>query len=383
MKPVRVLQFITPAGFYGAERWVLALANNLNTEFVECMLAVTDEGGTQDLAMVSHWPGSDEDIVHIPMNGRFDWRVIGRLCQVIRDHGIDVVHTHGYKSDIIGWAAARKAGVPCVSTPHGFSGDVGLKMKLFIGVGSFLLRYFDAVAPLSEGLRSDMANLKVPAHRTRMIQNGVDLKEIDERRFNKTEVGEPVFTVGFIGQMIPRKGISDLIRAFDRFHEEAHESRLILVGDGHERPELERLASSLPSCNVIEFTGFREDRLDLLQQFDVFAMTSSLEGIPRCMMEAMAVETPVVAYDIPGVDLLIENRKTGLSVPHGDEAGLSGLFQDIRTNPQAARKRAMVGKNLIDTNYSAKRMAEEYQQLFAELRDLGHLSASAAEGVTP
>ncbi|PAV27041.1 glycosyltransferase [Tamilnaduibacter salinus] len=384
MRPLRILQFITPAGFYGAERWVLALVNNLDSEHVTPFLAVTDEGGGQDLTFLDYWPGDKGEISRIAMNGRFDWRAIDRLSRVIRDRKIDVLHTHGYKSDIVGWMAARKAGIPCVSTPHGFPTSAGLKMRLFIGAGSFLLRYFNAVAPLSEALQRDMQRLKVPAERTRMIQNGVDLKEIDEAL--ASDVGEHdlrtpgCFTIGYIGQMIPRKGLRHLLSAFDRFHAKYPESQLVLVGDGGERSELEALAQSMASGQAIHFAGFRADRLRLLRQFDVFAMTSALEGIPRCMMEAMAVGTPVVAYDIPGVDLLIEQGVTGLSVQHGDDDGLSQCFETVLEDSRAASARAEAARQLIEEQYSARRMALEYEQVFRELRDQGHLATPAAQG---
>ncbi|PAV24411.1 glycosyltransferase, partial [Tamilnaduibacter salinus] len=74
MKPVRTLQFITPTGFYGAERWILALANNLDPQTVTSFLAVTDEGGGQDLTFLDYWPGEKGEISRIAMNSRFDWR---------------------------------------------------------------------------------------------------------------------------------------------------------------------------------------------------------------------------------------------------------------------------------------------------------------------
>ena len=110
---MRVLQFITPAGFYGAERWVLALANNIDKEHVVCDLAVTREGPAQDLALAEYYPtDSGQQVHYLDMKGRFDPSVVKQLCQVIRDRGIDVIHTHGYKSDILGLIAARRTGIP-------------------------------------------------------------------------------------------------------------------------------------------------------------------------------------------------------------------------------------------------------------------------------
>lgn len=384
MTSLRVLQFITPAGFYGAERWVLALANNLDRERVSCDLAVSEEGGAQDLSIVNYYPENAGQIHRIPMRGRFDWRAVGHLCRIIRERQIDVIHTHGYKSDIIGLMAARKAGIRCVSTPHGFSGAVGFKLATFIRVGCFMLRFFDAVAPLSEELVSDMRRFNVPDRKIRFIRNGVDLKEIDQtlRELDaapispeEKELSEKSFTIGFIGQMIPRKGIPELLAVFDNLFQKYPNLRLKLVGDGVQRQELEQLVADLPSRPAIEFLGFRSDRLALLKQFDLFVMTSSLEGIPRCMMEAMAVGTPVVGYDIPGVDDLIEHEVTGLLAPLNNREALARCCETVMSAPEQARNRAESARQLIDRQYSAARMASEYEALFSELRENGALQA--------
>ncbi|AOY87506.1 glycosyltransferase [Marinobacter salinus] len=377
MQKVRILQFITPAGFYGAERWVLALANNIDPETMLCDLAVSDEGPEQDLSVADYYPRSAGNVHRLKMNGRFDWKVVSRLEQVIRERSIDVIHTHGYKSDILGLIAARRTGIKCVSTPHGFSGNVGIKLATFIRIGTMMLRYFDAVAPLSEELMADMDRLKVPQKRLRFIRNGVDLKEIDATP--RDEVANSVDpdaektrdashrTIGFIGQLIPRKGIPDLLNAFDSLYESDPAIKLTLVGDGAQRAELESFASGRSSGQAVEFLGFRSDRLALLSTFDLFVMTSSLEGIPRCMMEAMAMGIPCVAYDIPGVDQLIEHRKTGLLVPLGDTQALKAACAEVLNNAKLAATLKTAARNKVKQQYSAERMANEYLQLFRDL----------------
>lgn len=370
MDKIRVLQFITPAGFYGAERWVIALANNIDHDKVICDLAVSKESEQQDLSVAEYYPTEAGAVHYLPMRGRFDWRVISHLVRVIKDRRIDVIHTHGYKSDILGLVAARRAGIKCVSTPHGFSGNVDFKLATFIRIGTFMLRFFDAVVPLSEELVEDMRRLGVPVAKTRFIRNGVDLKEIDaaldalpQRQNIQTEK-----VIGFIGQMIPRKGVQHLLHAFDRLYRKDATLRLQLLGDGAQRTELESIAAGLPSHDAIAFLGFRSDRLELLANFSLFVMTSSLEGIPRGMMEAMAVGTPVVAFDIPGVDLLIEHEVTGLLAPLGDVDALAECCGRVLADPVLAQKLTQNARKKIDDLYSARRMASEYETLFSQLR---------------
>lgn len=373
MGKLRVLEFITPAGFYGAERWVIALANNSNYDKVICDLAVTQESPDQDLSVAEYYPKEAGEVHYLKMNGRFDFRAVRQLVDIIKKRNIQVIHTHGYKSDILGLLAARIAGIKCVSTPHGFSGNVGFKLGAFIRIGTFMLRYFDSIVPLSEELIADMKRFNVPEGKTKFIRNGVDLKEIDHAliELNKLTANERVISdqkiVGFIGQLIPRKGIGDLLDVFDKLHATHKTTCLQLLGDGRQREELQHKASQLVSVNSIQFLGFRSDRLALLSNFSLFVMTSSLEGIPRCMMEAMAVGIPIVAYDIPGVDQLVEHNVTGLLAPFGDKEALLEYCKMLLDDRELVTRLTENARNKIDHLYSAGRMAEEYELLFRDL----------------
>lgn len=372
MRPLRVLQFITPAGFYGAERWVIALANNMPRERVICDLAVTQEGEHQDLSVAEYYPRGVGEVHYLPTKGRFDPTVVWKLVRVIREREIHVIHTHGYKSDILGFAAARLAGIRCVSTPHGFPCNAGFKLEMFVRAGTHMLRYFDAVAPLSEELVADMGRFGIPASKTHFIRNGVDLSDIDQVIGTMPEKGtvtRKARTIGFIGQMIPRKGLVDLIKAFSQLYESDPNLRLELLGDGSQRAELEQLAASLPCAEAVEFLGFRRDRLERLTGFDAFVMTSSLEGIPRCLMEAMAARVPIVAYNIPGVDQLIEHGKTGLLAPHGDVAELTRQCQTLLANDKLRDDIREAGRHKVESKFSAARMAMDYEHLFSRLLD--------------
>lgn len=366
---MRILQFITPNGFYGAERWVLALANNLYTYEATCDLAVTKEFEGQDLRVADFYPKDKGDVHYLAMKGKFDIKsAVDQLVKVIKQRKIDVIHTHGYKSDIIGLWAARKAGIIAVSTPHGFSSQVSFKMKLFIGLGSRTLRHFDAVAPLSTDLMNDMKRLKVPDNKTVFIENGVDLTEstsLPVKEPNTNTVEAPI--IGYVGQLIPRKGIGDLIQAFNTVFEKYPNAQLQLVGDGEQRAELEQLASRLPCAENVQFLGFRDDRLDLVQKFDIFCMTSELEGIPRCLMESLSLNTPAVAYDIPGVDQLIKHEVNGLLAPHGDVSMLTTQILRMIEDSPLRLELTIKGKQIVEERFSARRMAEEYITLFDKL----------------
>lgn len=366
-KTINVLQFICSTGFYGAERWVLALAKHLNKDDIRCDLAVTLEDNTQDLELVKQYKEKCGETFEIPMSSRFDLSVINKLVQLIKERQIDIIHTHGYKSDILGVIAAKKAGIKSIVTPHGFENADDIKLRTFIWLGCKSMRFADKVVPLSKQLCDDASKHGVHPSRLVYIQNGVDLSEVEEQRLKPKNQVDNEKRIGFVGQMISRKNIFDILDIFDSLSAKHDNLKLILLGDGDQRQDLEHYAKKLKSSSNIDFLGFRDDRLELLQSFDLFVMTSTLEGIPRCLMEATAMGIPVAAYNIAGIDQLIEHNKSGLLATLGDKETLTSYWEKLLFDSVKAEQLADNAKAYVNEHYSAKRMANEYSELFNEM----------------
>jgi len=367
---IKVLQFICSTGFYGAERWILALAKNLPKDSVPCDLVVTLEDNSKDLELVKEYRKQDiGQVFEVPMRHKFDLSVVNKLAKIIKDNGYDVIHTHGYKSDILGVLAAKKAGIRSVVTPHGFENAEDLKLRLFIWAGNKMMKYANVVVPLSKALCEDVKGFGVKHSKIKYVQNGVDLSEVEEQKVkdNKLISEGDAKRIGFVGQMISRKNIRDILDIFDTLAEKHPNITLHLLGDGESRAELEEHTKSLNHKNRIEFMGYRDDRLELLQSFDLFVMTSTLEGIPRCLMEATAMGIPVAAYNIAGVDQLIEHEETGLLAPFGEKETLATYWEDLLFDEEKAKKLSDNACEFVNENYAGKRMATEYIEVFKQL----------------
>jgi glycosyltransferase involved in cell wall biosynthesis len=366
-KSINVLQFICSTGFYGAERWILALAKHLNKDNIRCDLAVTLEQNSQDLELVKQYKINCGETFEIPMSGRFDLTVINRLVQLIKERNIDIIHTHGYKSDILGVIAAKKAGIKSIVTPHGFENADDFKLRTFIWLGCKSMKFADKVVPLSRQLCDDSRQHGVREDKLVYIQNGVDLSEVEEQRLLPKDVYDNEKRIGFVGQMISRKNIFDILDIFNDLSTKHSNLKLILLGDGDQRAELELYANKLTNNSKIEFLGFRDDRLALLQSFDLFVMTSTLEGIPRCLMEATAMGIPVAAYNIAGIDQLITHEKSGLLAKLGDKETLTQYWEKLLFDTDYANELTNNARDYVNEHYSAQRMANEYTNLFTSM----------------
>jgi len=382
--PIKVLHFICSTGFYGAEKWILALANNSDRALVTSELVVTKESNNQDLQLVRDFNALGLTSYEIEMNGRFDPRAIKSLVSLLKEQKIDVLHSHGYKSDILGIVAAKIAGIKCITTPHGFEKTNDRKLEMFIAAGCRTFKYFDYTVPLSRELYADVQRYKVPDEKIIYIRNGVDLKDIEYRapaenpavRNNDEPLNAPESkTIGFIGQMIDRKNVSHLLDVFDKLAASNSGLKLVLLGDGISRAKFEDYADKLDSRDRISFLGFQSDPLTYLNTFDLFVMCSTLEGIPRCLMESMAMGVPVAAYDIAGVNQLLDHNKTGLLSTLNNKDELYDCCKKLLWDEKLANAISAAAAKHINEKFSAHRMAVEYTDLYQQLLDRKPLAA--------
>lgn len=372
MKP-RVLQFICPTGYYGAERWIIALLNSMNHDEVESHLCITLEGNSSS-EIIDHCDHTNVKVHLLPMQSKFDVSVIGKLVDTIKDNQIDIIHTHGYKSDILGVIAGRKAGIKTICTPHGFENASDFKLKAYMWAGGKSFHFFDIVCPLSPQIEKDLLDIyNVKPSKIKLINNGVDIKEVTDALSDSGAIqpkDENSFVIGYVGQLISRKNMASMLRAFKLFYSTTPNARLVILGDGDEKPMLMKLAEQLGIQNATSFLGFRDDRLAFLPTFDTFSLTSSLEGIPRCLMEAMAAKVCISAYNIPGVDQLIKHEETGLAVPFNDEQALADSWATLAANPELKKTWADSGNKFVLDNFSSDAMARTYTALYEKLLQL-------------
>jgi glycosyltransferase involved in cell wall biosynthesis len=360
---IRVLHLGSPTGLYGAERWILALAKHLPRERVHSWVAVIKDSPELEAPLCVHAAQLGLPTQVFESHGKLSLSAIAQLRAFIHENRIDVLHTHGYKMDIIGLFATVGTGCATVTTPHGWSKHAGMKLQIYETLDRLAFQFTDAIAPLSADLYDGLARWPRLRSRLHLIPNAVDLSEIDVASVPPRIEG--AFVIGYIGQLIARKRIDTLIRAF---HELPIPGKCLqIIGDGPQRSELERLAAALGESQRIRFFGYREDRVSLLRGFDLFVLPSELEGIPRCLMEAMGAGIAVIASAIPGCRDLVEDGATGLLFTVGDEADLAGKIEALFANPDRRAHLALAGRQRVCESYSAKSMATKYLALYDSL----------------
>lgn len=365
---IRVMQLGSPMGLYGAERWILALVRHLDPSEVESIVSVIRDDSALSVALCDQANALGFRTEIFEAYGRVNWSAVSQLRKYLLGNGVQILHTHGYKTDIIGLLATWRTPCRLVSTPHGWSVQAGIMLRLYESIDRAVFPLLDAVAPLSEAIFDDLKSLPGLRNKLHLIRNAVDVSEIDGVTSVAAEIAkwktDGQFVLGYIGQIIPRKCLNVLLEAFARLA--MPRKKLAILGEGSQRDELERLAMSLGIRDDVAFFGFRKDRLTFLRGFDVFVLPSRLEGIPRCLMEAMAARIPVVASDISGCTDLINHGHTGLLFQLGNVESLLGCL--TKCMEQHVRfQLGQRGRDFVVVNYSAASMAMRYQSLYRGL----------------
>ncbi len=364
------MQLGNPTGMYGAERWILALVKYLDPGTIRSVVGVIqDKPGAATPELCVHVEKLGLPTIEFEAPGKLSLSAISQIRRFVKDENIDILHTHGYKTDIIGRLATIGTSCRIVATPHGWSQDAGPALRMYEALDRLCFMTFDKVVPLSQDLYAGLTRIPFLKRKLKVITNGVDIGEIREtgRRQIKTELSGNVatFTIGYIGQLIHRKRIDTLITAFSKL--EIDSKRLILIGEGPQRGQYEQLAKDLGIDDVVHFLGFRSDRIELLMEFDVFALASELEGIPRCVMEAMAAGVPVIASKIPGCTDIVRHEINGLLFEVGNHDELARHMHALMQDPALRQRLCSSARKTVEREFSAQRMADEYRALFLSL----------------
>jgi glycosyltransferase involved in cell wall biosynthesis len=296
---------------------------------------------------------------------------VAEMASYMRRERVEILHTHCVVPGILGRIAGFLAGVPTiVHTIHGFdlAGSPGpLLTRLYMLTEKVLGRI--TRMSLSQN-RADLATVRdlkiVPSERLRFIGNGIDLRRFRPEARTRRDPQAPV-TMLCTARFEPVKNHPMLFDAIRRLKDRGRHVRLLLVGTGYLRAEYERRCAEMGIADMVEFLGYRDDMPELLAQADMAVLTSIDEGIPRAMLEAMAMRVPVVATDVVGTKETVVDGETGFLVPLNDvEAFVDRLVQLI--DDVALRERmGERGRAWVESEFDEDKIIDALAGLYGEL----------------
>lgn len=308
-----------------------------------------------------------------------------KMFQEALKYSVDLVHVHSGSFPIVGLAAMRHAkreNIPLVFTYHG---DVqeshgGLIRRMGISFcNKYLidkvLSYARVIISLSENYIDESRFLRKYRDKIVVIPNGVNIEDFDipySKKECREKLGLPADEkiVLFFGNLVRYKGPDILVRAMPSILKEVPDTKLVFVGSGEMKGELEKLSKKLSVDRCVKFAGFVSESSKILyyKAADVFSLPSTMgpECFPIAILEAMACGIPIVASKIGGIPDIVKDGKDGLLVPPKNQKALTDSIIYLLENEDIIRKMGKNGRGKVE-DYSWERIAEETEKVYTEV----------------
>jgi glycosyltransferase involved in cell wall biosynthesis len=336
-----VMQVALSLDVGGLERVILNLVQNASSEFRLVVCCLERPGA---------WADQLSTVVAFDKRPGVDWRLFWKIARLARIEHVDVIHTHNSTAHLYGAIAGKLAGVKVLHTEHGK--NIGEEARSF-RVNRWAERFTDVTVAVSKQIaREALLHEHVAPDRLVVVANGISVEHFrSPRNANGRRIGT-------VGRLVREKNYPLLFRAFTTIPN----AELVVVGDGPLRSELESQAGPL-----VRFLGQRSDVAALLPGFDVFAVSSSTEGMSIALLEAMAAGCPIVATAVGGNTEVIEHEVTGLLVPPNDETALRAAIVRLLADRTLAARLGKAASDLSRQRYSVAAMTRRYEELWRRL----------------
>lgn len=378
--PLRVMFLVTSMPVGGAETLLVNLIRRLDRErFVPEVCCLKDRGPLGDVL-------AGEIPVHSGLlGGKYDVRILRRLSRLFVQRRIDAAITVG-AGDKMFWGrlAAWRARVPVIASAlhsTGWPDGIGRLNRLltpitdaFIGVAAPHGRHLVEV----EGF---------PTAKVHVIPNGVDTDRFRPQPPDATlrttlGLGPTDRAVVIVAALRPEKNHEMLLEAIARVRQTRPEVKLLVVGEGPERANIDRRAAELGISDAVRMLGNRSDVPAVLATADVFALSSRMEANPVSILEALACEIPVVAPRVGSIPETVRDGETGYLVEPGDASAMADRILDLLRDDEARRAMGAAGRSLVVAHGSLDAMVQGYQRLIAGIYNI-KTRGDAAENPVP
>ena len=379
--PIRVLELRSVRGTGGGpEKTILRGAARMDpNRFLVTVCYIRDARDTVfTLDQLARQLGVD--YVEVPERHSFDPSVWPALRRLVRERQIDIVHAHEYKTDLLALLLARAEGVAPIATAHGWTGHSPREQRLYYPADRWLLRRFPRVVAVSEQIRQTLIESGSRPDNVTTLLNGIDpgvfARHAGRGEGVRDSLGLPrtATVIGSIGRLEPQKRFDILIEAFEVLRgltpatsQLGSDPRLVIVGDGSQRAALRERIARQGLESVCILAGHRNDVVDVLHALDLFVQSSDYEGTPNAVLEAMAMETPVVATDVGGTREIATPDDHAIIVPSLDVEALAAGMERALGDPAGRAARAAAARRRIERELSFDARTRRLEAIYEEL----------------
>jgi len=367
---MRILHTIDSLGIYGAETVLLNLAEAQSLQGHTPVLLSIGNPDCAPKAIETAAAARGIECIPFRMRDGLNLKGASALLQKANEQRIDVIHSHGYKTNILlGLTDKPGNAPPVVSTLHGWTAKKTFsKLGLYRLLDQRLLRRQDAVVLVNEEMKMLPAIRSLPPRTVFFIPNGIAL---DSSQANADDPiarqlrdfhGAGSILIGGVGRLSPEKNFGALIEALAQLPSGLRHVKVALLGTGPQEAELRALIAARGLTDRAWLAGYVANARSYLQELDILAIPSLTEGLPMILLEAMAAQVPIVATAVGAIPNTLAG--CGSLVPTGDIAALASAIATIAADLPAAREKAAGARQRVHEHYSATTMATRYLDVY-------------------
>jgi glycosyltransferase involved in cell wall biosynthesis len=371
-RPVRVLELRTVRGTGGGPEKTILLGAQ-QSDPAQFVVTVCYLRSADDPQFLIDQRARDLGVDYCEIRERhpFSPAILRALRRIIDERRIDIVHAHEYKSDVLAWLLSRRA-IP-LATAHGWFGSDTRRERLYYAVDKRLLASFPRVVAVSDEIKRELVRTGSRPDRITVIPNGIDHRRFAREPAMRAEMRRSLgiaaddLVIGAVGRLERQKRFDLAMEVVVALRTPYPRIRLFIAGEGGLRAELERTRDRLELGDACVLLGHRMDVPALHHAFDVFLQASDEEGSPNVVLEAMALETPIVATNVGGAADIVTHEEHGLLVPPGDASALAAAVRRVLTDWPAARARAAAARRRVETELSFEARMRRVEAIYEEL----------------
>lgn len=364
-----ILHLVSSGGMFGAERVILNIADHSHDRF--SFVGAIANRHNPHLEVIDEARKSGLETAVFDSYGRYDFGTVFRVRKFIKENNVSIVHTHNYKSDIVGFLSTLFSKTKWIATNHVWHG-LDRKLRVYERIDAFILRFATQVIAVSNEIKKDLLAKNIPEQKVCVIDNGIDICQFNRSRSTgivREELGiqKNDIVVTIVGRLSPEKGHKTFLKAAKDVSIQKNNVKFLIVGGGPIEEELHAEASRLELNGYVVFAGIRKDMPAIYAISDFLVNASSIEGLPMTILEAMAAKIALIVTPVGAISEVIKHEVNGLIVDTGDYKGLSEGICSLVDNPSKRENLIECAYRDVCDRFSSKVMATRYGKIYESI----------------
>ena len=364
---MRVAHIIKVTRISGAERHLLHLLQGLRRADVDAHLIILVEPERPMDDMLREAEERGIPIRRLVIRRDVDPGLLLRLRRELREIRPEIAHTHLIHADLLGWLAAKTAGVNVIiSTRH--NDDRFRHHRLWRRISRALWRATDAGIAISQAIKDFAVAIEgASANKLTVIHYGLERRWVTDEQLSRCrhqlrselKLAPDALLLGMVCRLVEQKGIPYALRAFQLIADRFPSAQLVIAGDGELLDELKGLSAELGIADRARWLGWRSDADDLIAAFDVLLLPSLWEGFGLVLLEAMSRRVPVIASKVSAIPEVVIDGETGILVEARDVPGLAAAISRLLDDRVLRQHMGLLGAARLESHFSVERMVEK------------------------